>query len=172
MKYLTKFTKEDTDFLGWRLSLCRKGRQFVRYFSALEWGGMDRAESEARQIRESLLADLEANEETLPEIFERYRKTMPHLPAGMHAPCHGWERSHPKACSIKLGESASALVAEMRKRWGVDLTSIIRISLYMFIAWSRDKKQQGVVIQGLSEAMAAWADDGMPTFEEFCRYDK
>lgn len=77
MRYLNRFTQSNTAFLGWRLSLCREKMQFTRYFSALEWGGMEQAEEAARQIRNTLLAELAANKESVQEVFARYSKPKP-----------------------------------------------------------------------------------------------
>lgn len=36
---LTRFTYETAAFLGWRLSLCRQGTNFTKYFSDKKYGG-------------------------------------------------------------------------------------------------------------------------------------
>lgn|GEM_PF-858452 len=38
-KNLTRFTYENSAFLGWRLYITRKGKSFVRYFSDRQYGG-------------------------------------------------------------------------------------------------------------------------------------
>ena len=38
-KNLTRFTYENSAFLGWRLYLTRKGKPFVKYFSDRQYGG-------------------------------------------------------------------------------------------------------------------------------------
>lgn len=38
-KNLTRFTYENSAFLGWRLYITRKGKSFVKYFSDKQYGG-------------------------------------------------------------------------------------------------------------------------------------
>jgi hypothetical protein len=38
-KNLTRFTYENSAFLGWRLFITRKGKSFVKYFSDRQYGG-------------------------------------------------------------------------------------------------------------------------------------
>lgn len=149
MKYLSKFTKEYTSFRGWRLALKRGGVTFVRYFSALELGGMQQAEAEARRVRAALLRDLErAPEAAAAEIFARYRKAQPELPRGLRPP-QGQAPAQPPAplrsCTLKCNEVCARLLDEVARQWGIDHPSALRAALYLFMAWSR---QQGDGAQG------------------------
>lgn len=55
-KNLTRFTYENSAFQGWRLSHCRKGKQFVSYFSDKKFGNAKKA----LEAAEAALADLKA----------------------------------------------------------------------------------------------------------------
>ncbi len=53
-KNLTRFTYENSAFLGWRLYITRKGKPFVKYFSDKQYGGP----KEALAAAEKALAEL------------------------------------------------------------------------------------------------------------------
>lgn len=53
-KNLTRFTYENSAFLGWRLFITRKGKSFVRYFSDRKYGGP----KESLAAAEAALAEL------------------------------------------------------------------------------------------------------------------
>lgn len=168
MKYLSKFVKTDTDFLGWRLSLCREKRQFVRYFSALEWGGMEQAEAVARRMREALLADLATSKESVQEIFARYRKATPHLPYGITLLNPGQKRSRPKACSLEFGPCAGEQLETLSARWGITTSSIARIAVYLFYLRSTTEEWQNMDLKELVKLLTEEADGKeLPSFDAF-----
>lgn len=76
-KLITRYGQEQGQgytFKGWRLCITRNGERFVRYFSDLKHGGAENALQQAVAMRESMLAELRANEADSTEIFNRYRR--------------------------------------------------------------------------------------------------
>lgn len=57
-KNLTRFTYENSAFLGWRLFITRKGKSFVKYFSDRQYGGakesLAAAEAALRELKDVL----------------------------------------------------------------------------------------------------------------------
>lgn len=57
-KNLTRFTYENSAFLGWRLYVTRKGKSFVKYFSDKQFGGpkesLAAAEAALEELKEVL----------------------------------------------------------------------------------------------------------------------
>lgn len=53
-KNLTRFTYENSAFLGWRLYLTRKGKSFVKYFSDKQYGGAKEALAAAEAALDEL----------------------------------------------------------------------------------------------------------------------
>ncbi len=72
-KNLTRYTYGRTSFQGWRLSICRRQRQFTRYFSDKEFGGESAAFQAALSMRELIFSDLKQSPENVEDIFARYR---------------------------------------------------------------------------------------------------
>lgn len=167
-KYISKFTKEDTDFQGWRLALKRGGIQFVRYFSALEQGSMEQAEAEAIAMRTALLADLERNPGKEAEVMERYRKPASGYPAGLKKALSA-ARAAKGAFSARLNPMTQQLIDEIAGQWDLTRTSVVFAALYMFLAWSRTEGK-GLDIQKLSDRLEELATkSGLPPFSEFAQ---
>jgi hypothetical protein len=53
-KNLTRFTYDNSAFLGWRLYITRKGKSFIKYFSDKQYGGP----KESLAAAEAALAEL------------------------------------------------------------------------------------------------------------------
>ena len=58
-KNLTRFTYENSAFVGWRLCISRAGKTFTRYFSDKKHGGPNEALHAAEQTLEELKALLD-----------------------------------------------------------------------------------------------------------------
>ena len=155
MRYLSKFTREFTAFQGWRLALKRGGESFVRYFSALELGGMQQAEAEARRVREALLSDLEKAPDDVAEIFARYRRKRPELPRGLRAPQSCRAAAPPRTCTLRCNRETAQLLDETARRWGIDHASLLRAALYLLIAWSRNREATSSGTQPLIDLLTA-----------------
>jgi len=169
MKYLYRFTKQDTSFDGWRLAIIRQGNRYVRYFSALEYGGMERAEAAAREIRSALLSDLEAHPENVSDIFARYRKAQPMIPAGFRPAKVGGRPNGRWFCAVGLSAVAREAVEELCKRWGVDRTSVLRAGLYQLVAWCRKRGQLGATLQDLAAYLDEIGEGCLPPFAAYMR---
>lgn len=169
MKYLYRFTKQDTSFDGWRLAIIRQGNKYVRYFSALEYGGMEQAEAAAREIRSALLADLEAHPENVPDIFARYRKAPPMIPAGFRPAKAGGLPNDRWFGAVGLSALAREAVEELCSRWGIDRASVLRAGLYQLVAWCRKKGQQGATLQELAAYLDEMGKGCLPPFSAYMR---
>jgi hypothetical protein len=53
-KNLTRFTYENSAFLGWRLYMTRKGKSFIKYFSDKQYGGPKQSLAAAETALEEL----------------------------------------------------------------------------------------------------------------------
>ncbi len=72
-KNLTRYSYERTAFQGWRVSICRRQRQFTRYFSDREFGGEEAAFTAALQLRDLIISELEQAPTEVESIFARHR---------------------------------------------------------------------------------------------------
>lgn len=57
-KNITRYTYENTDFQGWRVSIQRCGRIITRYFSDLQYGSEDESYREAVSYRDEVLGKM------------------------------------------------------------------------------------------------------------------
>ena len=70
-KNLTRYTREKTSFLGWRVSISREGSMFTKYLPDRTYGGEEGAKKAAIQLRDEIL---EACSKRSPkEVLEEYR---------------------------------------------------------------------------------------------------
>lgn len=79
MKNLTRYTREKTSFLGWRVCISRHGLMFTKYFADSaydngEQGSLEAARSLRDEILERLKADPASTKKILEEYQERYAK--------------------------------------------------------------------------------------------------
>lgn len=71
---ITRYTYAKTSFQGWRVSICRNLRQYIRYFSDRQFGGEQASYEAALRVRDLILLSLRENpEEEVESIFARYR---------------------------------------------------------------------------------------------------
>ena len=57
-KNLTRYTYENTDFQGWRVSIQRCGRIITRYFSDLQYGSEEESKAAAIEYRDTVLSNM------------------------------------------------------------------------------------------------------------------
>lgn len=169
MKHLSKFTRKDTNFEGWRLSVRRAGEKFVRYFSALELGGMEQAEAAARAMRDALLADLDRHPDKVADMMARYRKPACEYPAGLQRPQPVRGQELPKGCYLRYTPAAAELLETASRQWELSQASMMRVALYMFLDWSR-KEGKGLKVHDLVRFLDSLASEGFPTFSEFSSF--
>ncbi len=74
---ITRFTYEFTSFLGWRVAVCRKQKNFIRYFSDRQYGGKEAALAAALAVRDLLLKELDAHPDDPSPAFEHCRHAGP-----------------------------------------------------------------------------------------------
>ncbi len=70
MKNITRYTYENTDFLGWRVSIQRCGRIITRYFSDLQYGSENESLREATEYRDAVLSQMAKHRDNLPEYMD------------------------------------------------------------------------------------------------------
>lgn len=70
MKNITRYTYENTDFQGWRVSIQRCGRIITRYFSDLQYGSEDSSRQEAIAYRDRIFAAMSARRDDLPQFMD------------------------------------------------------------------------------------------------------
>lgn len=69
-KNLTRYTYENTDFQGWRVSIQRCGRIITRYFSDLQYGSEEKSKAAAVEYRDMVFANMSRHREDLPEYMD------------------------------------------------------------------------------------------------------
>ncbi len=70
-KNITRYTYENTDFLGWRVSIQRCGRIITRYFSDLYYGSEEESFREAIAYRDQVLREMNLHRDNLPEYMDK-----------------------------------------------------------------------------------------------------
>ncbi len=69
-KNLTRYTYENTDFQGWRVSIQRCGRIITRYFSDLQYGSEEDSKAAAIEYRDKVFANMSQHRDDLPEYMD------------------------------------------------------------------------------------------------------
>ncbi len=69
-KNLTRYTYENTDFQGWRVSIQRCGRIITRYFSDLQYGSEEESKAAAVEYRDMVFANMKQHRENLAEYMD------------------------------------------------------------------------------------------------------
>lgn len=70
MKNITRYTYENTDFQGWRVSIQRCGRIITRYFSDLQYGSEEVSQREAIAYRDHVFAEMSRRRDDLPQFMD------------------------------------------------------------------------------------------------------
>ncbi len=70
-KNLTRYTYENTDFQGWRVSIQRCGRIITRYFSDLQYGSEEESKAAAIEYRDAVFANMKNHRDDLPDYMDR-----------------------------------------------------------------------------------------------------
>lgn len=99
-KNLTRYTYENTDFQGWRVSIQRCGRIITRYFSDLQYGSEEKSRSAAIEYRDRIFANMNANRDNLPDYMDKELEHVQELLkeknssiTHRHHPPHGFSRA-------------------------------------------------------------------------------
>ena len=69
-KNITRYTYENTDFQGWRVSIQRCGRIITRYFSDLQYGSEEESFRQAVDYRDEVFAQMAQHKDDLPEYMD------------------------------------------------------------------------------------------------------
>lgn len=69
-KNLTRYTYENTDFQGWRVSIQRCGRIITRYFSDLQYGSEEESKAAAVEYRDMVFANMKQHRDDLEEYMD------------------------------------------------------------------------------------------------------
>ncbi len=85
LRNITRFTYEFTSFQGWRVAICRKHHNFIRYFSDRQYGGEEQALAAAITVRDQLLEELSLCPDDPTTAFDHCRAAGPPslYPAGI-----------------------------------------------------------------------------------------
>lgn len=70
-KNLTRYTYENTDFQGWRVSIQRCGRIITRYFSDLQYGSEEESKAAAIEYRDAVFACMNSHRADLADYMDR-----------------------------------------------------------------------------------------------------
>lgn len=70
MKNITRYTYENTDFQGWRVSIQRCGRIITRYFSDLQYGSEEESQREALEYRDHVFNEMNRRRDDLPRYMD------------------------------------------------------------------------------------------------------
>ena len=70
VKNLTRYTYENTDFQGWRVSIQRCGRIITRYFSDLQYGSEEESLREAMEYRDQVFRQMACHRDDLPDYMD------------------------------------------------------------------------------------------------------
>lgn len=75
LKNLTRYTREKTSFLGWRVCISRRGRMFTRYFADSSYENGEAGSFEAaKNMRDEILSRMEkeSSDKVLAEYQRKY----------------------------------------------------------------------------------------------------
>lgn len=72
LKNITRYTYEDSSFLGWRVAFCRNGRHFTRYFPDRIYGGKERSLEAAIEVRDAMRQLLDRQSDGTDAIFHLF----------------------------------------------------------------------------------------------------
>ena len=99
-KNLTRYTYENTDFQGWRVSIQRCGRIITRYFSDLQYGSEEESKAGAIEYRDAVFANMKTHRDDLPDYMDRelehVQQILREKSSGLslhHDPQHGSSRA-------------------------------------------------------------------------------
>ncbi len=68
---ITRYTYENTDFQGWRVSIQRCGRIITRYFSDLQYGSEEESFRQALAYRDEVLSGMAEHRNELPQFMDQ-----------------------------------------------------------------------------------------------------
>ena len=69
-KNITRYTYENTDFQGWRVSIQRCGRIITRYFSDLQYGSEEESYRQVVDYRDEVFSEMAKHKNDLPEYMD------------------------------------------------------------------------------------------------------
>ncbi len=69
-KNITRYTYENTDFQGWRVSIQRCGRIITRYFSDQQYGSEEESFRQAVAYRDHVFDELAKHREEVPHYMD------------------------------------------------------------------------------------------------------
>lgn len=74
MKNLTRYTREKTSFLGWRVCISRKGLMFTKYFADAAYDGEQGSFEAARALRDEILDRIKADPTKAKQVMLEYQE--------------------------------------------------------------------------------------------------
>ncbi len=73
-KNITRYTYENTDFQGWRVSIQRCGRIITRYFSDMQYGSEEESFHEALAYRDHVFTEMANHRNNLADYMDEELK--------------------------------------------------------------------------------------------------
>ncbi len=70
---ITRYTYMKAAFQGWRVCISRERQKFTRYFSDKTFGSEELSFEAARELRDHILAELQAEPGNVAGVFARHR---------------------------------------------------------------------------------------------------
>lgn len=74
IKNLTRYTREKTSFLGWRVCISRKGMMFTKYFADAVYDGEQGSFEAALALRDEILSRIKADPANAKQIMAEYQE--------------------------------------------------------------------------------------------------
>lgn len=145
MKHITHFTRDFTNFEGYRLSLQRNKTRFVRYFSSLDYPSDEAARDAAINMRDQLLHDLDNASEPIEQIFDKFRKKesdnpfpIALAPAPQLSPTNGI----PDCITLRNRPAFHRNLQQLVRDYKLCQTSILRLALYSLFLHCQNTQAQ------------------------------
>ncbi len=77
LKNITRYTYQESSFLGWRVAFCRNGRHFTRYFSDKLYGNKEESLRAAVEMRDAMRLLLERQSNDAEAVFQLFERLKP-----------------------------------------------------------------------------------------------
>lgn len=170
VQHITRCDRESGAFNGWRFSITRFKQHLVRYFSDLEYGGMEQARQEAESYREHIYALISANPENaaaiLQQLATQYRNQRARTATlRPHTPC----TTKRKAITFRITPQLNTTLENLSEFMGLETSSLIRLALYHYfthISALSEPPTPEQLQEHLAELEAQALAVGLPTFAE------
>lgn len=164
--YITRLTSQDYAFNGFRVAITRMKKNFVRYFSDLEFGSQSQALSEAARVRDAILSELSRCPNDPEAVFARYRKPPLDLPPGLHPILKPMEHI-PSSCSLRCSGKVADIHTQLCRQFNIDRSSVLKLALYCLMSTLGQKELQEIGLRPFISFMESLRSPEDPDWVEF-----